>query len=140
MRNRTIDLSQLSVPQLLEIRRILSGGVEAVATVESKAGKLARALRAENEKLKREKQVRETVLGYALDFDDDPDFYLNLDKQGALDFICRKLAIAQKEAAFAEKTNTIRIPPIVHAEELSGVDLVRQGFNTLRNRRNGHED
>jgi len=52
--NRKLDLSQLSVPQLKAVRAILVGGTTAEADTQSKAGKLARALKEENAELKRE--------------------------------------------------------------------------------------
>lgn len=130
---RTIDLSKLTTPQLLEIRRILAVGVESVA---SKAGDEVRAARKELAELKREREIREIVISYDLDFDDDPEYWKKLDSENVLDFVCKKLAHAMK-AASAENKPTMRIPQVIGMEELSTLNTVRQGFKELKNRRNG---
>lgn len=132
---RMIDLSQLSVPQLLEIRRIIAGGVETTSETQSKAGKLARALREENEKLKREKRYREIVESYGLEWD-DPEYFLGQSEEN-LHKTCELFSDVKREAALAEKTNTMKIPPFFQVEEVSGIELVRQELNALKHRKNG---
>ena len=124
---RVIDLSKLTTPQLLEVRKILAGGVESTA---SKAGDTARKELAE---LKREKEIREIVSSYGLDFDDDPEYWKQLDSQGALEFVCKKIAHAMK-VANAEKPAIMRIPQVVGTVELSTFDTVQQGFKELKDK------
>lgn len=131
--NRYINLKELTTPQLLEIRRILAGGVEASA---SKAGEEARKLRKENAELKRESEWRAIVESYNLEWGEN-SYWLSFATEDRLRWICEKLSNAMKQTALAEKTNSIKIPPIIGARELSTLDTVRQGFNEIRNRRNG---
>ncbi len=130
---RFLDLSTLSVPQLLEMRKIIVGNV-ATSEMETKAGKLARALRAENEELKREKKYKGIVESYDLDFDDEPDYWLSFNETH-LRITCRNITEAKRWAAQAEK-HDIEVPPLFNGAELSGIDFVRQ---TLNDRKNGKD-
>ena len=129
---RFLDLSQVPTAELCEIRNVLKFGAKAYA---SKAGDEVRKLREVNAQLKREKEIRETVISYDLDFDSDPEYWKRLDSEGVLEFVCKKIAYAKK-VANAESKPTMKIPPIIGFKELSTLDTVREA---LRNRKNGGE-
>jgi hypothetical protein len=121
--NKIFDLSKLTTAELLAVKNALVGQV-ATGGMETKAGKVARALRAENEELKRERRVREFVLSVGLDYDADPGFYLDLDKQHALEPICEKMCAEQRKSA-AEK-HTMKVPPVIAEPVLDSYKLVRE--------------
>lgn len=128
--SRYIDLSKLTTPQLLALKSALVGQI---ATSDVK--ETARRLKAENAELKRREKYREICASYELDFDDDPDFYLYF-SEAHLHTTCKLLSNAKKQTALAERFgNRIAIPPMFGAEELSSIDLVREGF---KNRKNGN--
>jgi hypothetical protein len=142
MKNRTIDLSQLTVPQLLgirnqllEIRGILSGGIE--ATAETAKAKRLREAEAQLTELKKREKYREICESYDLHFDDDPAYFLSFSEEH-LYKTCEMLSHAKRQTALAERFgNSIAIPPLFSAEELSSIELVRQGF---KDRKNGHRE
>ena len=70
---RVLDLSQLSVPQLLEIRSILAGGVQASADARS----IARKLKAENEKLHEKNYRMGIVLSEGLDWFGHEEYWMS---------------------------------------------------------------
>ena len=123
---RVLDLSQLSVPQLLEIRSILSGGVKATAD----AKYVARKLKAENEQLKKANQRRDLVESAGLDW--DSDYWLSLNDK-TFEFILDKMKQVRTEVAIASATQSIKIPPMISQRELSVLDTIRQGFSEHKN-------
>ena len=132
MSKRTIDLSQLSTNQLLAFRSALVGQV---ATAETPKAKRLREAEAELAELKRKEEYRGICASYDLDFDDDPDYFLSFNKYH-LHTTCKHLSDAKKDVALAERTHTIKIPPVFRAEDVSGIELIRQGF---KERKNGHK-
>ena len=131
---RTIDLSQLSRNELLAIKSVLTGG--ALATADSKEVK---RLKAENERLKREKKIRAIVESYDLDYDSDPDYWMELEKCGALEFACSKLSKAMKSAQAEAKPRVMKIPQMISTVELNDVDALREGLQERKNG-NGRKD
>lgn len=127
-----INLSQLTTPQLLAFRSALVGQV---ATAETKKAKRLKDAEAELAELKRKEMYRDICASYDVVFDDDPDYFLSFSKNH-LHITCQHLSDAQKDVALAERTHTIKIPPVFRAEDVSGVELVRQGF---KDRKNGHK-
>lgn len=123
---RVLDLSQLSVPQLLEIRRILIGGVEASADARG----IARRLKAENERLKKANQRRDVIESAGLDW--DSDYWLSLDDK-TFEFVLDKMKHVRTEFAIASATQSIKIPPMISQRELSVLDTIRQGFSERKN-------
>ena len=130
---RNINLSLLNVPQLKAIRAILTDG--AIASAETKKAKEFKKLQAENERLKKLNERREIVESAGLEWDEDYYMYFN-DKHFLI--AVRNLSNAMKQVALAEKTNSIKIPPIISQRELSTIDTIRQGFNEIKDRRNGN--
>ena len=128
-----IDISKITTPMLLAIRRILAGGVEATAET-AKAIRL-KQLEAENARLKKVNERREIVESAGLEWDEYYYMYFN-DKHFMI--TVRNISNAMKQTALAEKTNSIKIPPIISARELSTIDTIRQGFAETKNRRNGN--
>ena len=125
---RTIDLSQLSVPQLKAIRTILTDG----SIAEAGAKDVARKLKEDNARLKKINERREIVLDAGLDWDED--YYMSFSDKHFITTI-EKLSHAQRQGKLAEATRTVlRIPPIVAPQSRSDIEIIREG---LQNRRNG---
>lgn len=130
--NRVIDLKQLSVPQLKAIRAILTDG--AIASAETKKAREFKRLQADNERLKKLDKRREAVQSAGMDW--DSDYFMSLDDK-TFNFVLEKMQQVKTEVAIASTTHSIKIPPIISQRELSLLDTVRQGFNEIRDRRNG---
>ncbi len=125
---RKIDLSLLSVPQLLEIKRILTGGVEASADAKG----IARELKKQNAELQKKTDRMGVVLSEGLDLYGHEDYWLSFsDEHFAITI--KKMSDAKRVTANAER-HELKIPQM-HFEELSGVELVRQGFKERKNGR-----
>jgi len=135
MSNKYLDISKIKTPQLLEIRRILTGGVE--ATAETAKAKRLKDVEAQVASLQKKEQYREFVTSYGFDFDADPSYWLSFATEDRLKWICEKLTNAMElgESAFATK-KTMRVPQIFNSTvELEGAELVR---DVLKNRKNGN--
>ena len=128
---RIVDLSQLSVPQLFEIRRVLAGGVE--ATAETKKAKELKRLEAENARLKKMQERRDIVESAGLEWDED--YYMHFNDKHFM-ITVRNISNAMKQTSYAEK-KTLRIPQMPRIEELSAIELIQQEF---KNRKNGHRE
>ncbi len=133
---RMIDISKIPTPQLLAIRRILTGGV--LAESETKKAKELKILRAENTRLKRLNDRRAVLDRFDEDIDSDLEYWLNLDDK-TFQFVVEKMKDIEVECTIAEKTNSIKIPPMISQRELSLLDTVRQGFAERKNG-NGNRD
>ena len=133
---RFLDLSQVPTAELREIRNVLKFGAKAYA---SKAGDLARELRAENAQLKKVNERRDVVESAGLDW--DSDYWMSLDDK-TFEFVLDKMTQVRTEVAIASTTHSIKIPPIISQRELSVLDTVRQGFTERKNGsgRRGLED
>ena len=125
---RTINLSLLSVNQLNAIRTILTDG--AIASAETKKAKEFKKLQAENERLKKLNTRREAVESVGLDW--DSDYFMSLDDK-TFNFVLEKMRQVKTEVAIAERTQSLKIPPMVSERELSVLDTVRQGFAERKN-------
>ncbi|MFC1902657.1 hypothetical protein ACFLX4_01120 [Chloroflexota bacterium] len=132
---RMIDISKVPTPQLLEIRRILTGGV--LAESETKKTKELKMLQAENTRLKRINDRRAVLDRLDVDIDSDLEYWLNLDDK-TFKFVVGKMKDIKVECAIAEKSCSMRIPPIISQRELSTIDTIRQTFNEIKDRRNGN--
>jgi hypothetical protein len=131
--NKIFDLSKLTTSELLAVKNALVGQV----ATGSKAGDEARKLRIRNAELEREKHVRDFVLSVGLDFDGDPDFFLDLDKAGVLEPICQKMCAEQRKATALAGNNNLKIPPCFsNGEEPTGFEFVR---DYLKRRKSGGE-
>jgi hypothetical protein len=132
-----IDLTKLSTPQLLAIRKILVGGVPAEASkyADADGSKKLKKLEAENKELKREKRWKEIVESYDLEFD-DPAYWLDFATEDHLRWVCNRIstakAEAEREAALAEATRSMKIPPII-GDQRSAFEILRDGFKERRN-------
>ena len=126
---RMLDLSKVSTPQLLEIRTILASGVE--ATAETAKAKRLKQLEAENARLQKLNERREIVESAGLEWDEDYFMHFN-DKHFMI--AVRNISNAMKQAAIAEASRgaPMRIPQMLRAEELSGIELVRKYFSERR--------
>jgi hypothetical protein len=128
-----IDLTKIPTPELIEIRNILKYGVRGYA---SENPELKR-LKYENAQLKKVDHRRSVLAEIGVDIDEDSDYWLSLD-DATFNFVVGKMVDIRKEAALAEKTQSIRIPALVSAQELNTLDIVREGLANLKNRRNGN--
>ena len=135
--NRMLDLSKVTTPQLLEIRRILASGVE--ATAETAKAKRLKQLEAENAELKRKESRRAVLADIGIDINDDLNYWLGL-SDSLFEFVVGKCSSIKTEVAIAERTMSLKIPPIISERELSMIDTIREGFSEIRNRRNGHNE
>ena len=129
-----IDLSRIPTPELWEIRNILKHGAK--ATAETKKAKEFKRLQAENAELKRKESRRALLADISIDIDDDESYWLGL-SDSLFDFVVKKCSEVKTEVAIAERTQSLKIPPMISQRELSVLDTVRQGFNEIRDRRNG---
>lgn len=125
-----IDLKKLSTPVLIEIKRILTDGVQASAeTYNSKGLKL---LEAENEVLKRELMFREIVTSYGLDFDDDISYWMNHKDAETLERTCKMMSDIAKAEYSKNLSETLKVPPLFIRDEIENktvADIIREGFN-----------
>jgi len=128
--SRKLDLSSLSVPQLLAIRTILSDG--SIATAETKKAKRLKQLEAENAELKRKESRRAVLADIGIDIDDDESYWLSL-SDSLFNFVVKKCSEIETEVAIASTTHSIKIPPMISQRELSVLDTVRQGFAERKN-------
>jgi len=124
---RVLDLSQLSVPQLLEIRSILAGGVQASADARS----IARKLKAENEKLHEKNYRMGIVLSEGLDWFGHEDYWMSFNDR-TFQFVVNRMSTAKKATA---ETKTIRVPQIYSEPELTPIDTIRTFFAERKNSR-----
>jgi len=131
---RMIDLSKVPTPELREIRNVLKFGAKAYA---SKAGDEARRLAAENAELHKVNQRRDLVESAGLDW--DSNYWMSLDDK-TFDFVLEKMQQVKTEVAIAERTQSLKIPPIISVRELNTIDTIRQGFNEIKDRSNGNRE
>lgn len=132
---RTINLSELTTPQLLAIRQVLVSG--SIASAETKKVKRLKQLEAENAELKRKESRRAVLDGIGIDIDDDEKYWLGL-SDSLFEFVVRKCSEVKTEVAIAERTQSLKIPPMISQRELSTIDTIRQGFNEIKDRSNGN--
>jgi len=130
---RMLDLSQVPTAELREIRNVLKFGAKAYA---SRAGDEARRLAAENAELRKKDSRRAVLADIGIDIDDDESYWLSL-SDSLFEFVVKKCSEVKTEVAIAERTQSLKIPPIISERELSVLDTIRQGFNEIRDRRNG---
>ena len=131
--NRLLDLSQVPTAELREIRNVLKFGAKAYT---SRAGDEARRLAAENAELRKKESRRAVLADIGIDIDDDEKYWLGL-SDSMFEFVVMKCSEVKTGVAIASATNSIKIPPIISQRELSIIDTIRQGFNEVRDRRNG---
>ena len=127
---RTIDLSKVPTPQLLEIRRILQGGV--LAESETKKAKEFKRLQAENAELKRKESRRVVLADIGIDIDDDESYWLSL-SDSLFEFVVKKCSGIKKETAIATTTMTMKIPQLGTDPVLNNYEVVREGLKARRN-------
>ena len=129
---KMLDISKIPTPELREIRNVLKFGAKAYA---SRAGDEARRLAAENAELRKVNQRRDLVESAGLDW--DSDYWMSLNDK-TFNFVLEKMRQVKTEVAIAERTQSLKIPPIISQHELSVLDTVRQGFAERKNG-NGHK-
>ena len=128
--SRKLDLSSLSVPQLLAIRTILSDG--SIATAEIKKAKEFKRLQAENAELKRKESRRAVLADIGIDIDDDESYWLSL-SDSLFNFVVKKCSGIKKETAIASTTMTMKIPQVGTEPVLNTYETVREGLKARRN-------
>ena len=127
---RMLDLSKVSTPQLLEIRRILTGGV--LAESETKKAKRLKQLEAENAELKRKDSRRAVLADIGIDIDDDESYWLSL-SDSLFNFVVKKCSEVRTEVAIASTTMTMKIPQVGTEPVLNTYETVREGLKARRN-------
>jgi len=130
-----IDLTKIPTPELIEIKNILKYGVTAYASRREDAE--LKRLKYENSQLKKINDKRSILSTIGIDIDEDRDYWLSLDDD-TFNFVVGKMIDVRKELALAERTQSISVPAVVSAQQLSTLDIVREGLANLRNRRNGN--
>ena len=139
--DRYINLKDISTPQLIEIRNILTHGARANA--ETKKAKEFKRLQAENERLKilqsRWQMIADAGLTDLFNHGDEDNKYILSFNDKHFDILLRNLSWATKQAKLAEATKTVplRIPPIRYEEQPSGIDFIR---TALKDRKNGNRE
>jgi len=128
--SRKLDLSSLSVPQLLAIRTILSDG--SIATAETAKAKRLKQLEAENAELKRKDSRRAVLADIGIDIDDDESYWLSL-SDSLFNFVVRKCSEVKTEVAIASTTMTMKIPQLGAEPVLNTYEIVREGLKARRN-------
>ena len=93
-------------------------------------------MQAENAELKRKDSRRAVLTDIGIDIDDDESYWLSL-SDSLFNFVVKKCSEVKTEVAIASTTHSIKLPPMISQCELSLLDTVRQGFNEIRDRRNG---
>ena len=119
---------------MTEIRNILRYGVKGYA---SKENAELKRLKQENAQLKKINDRSSALAEIGVDIDEDRDYWLSLDDD-KFSFVVGKMIDILKETALAEKTQSIRVPALLSAQELNTLDVVRQGLANLKNRRNNN--
>jgi len=130
-----IDLTKIPTPELIEIKNILMCGVTAYASKRENAE--LKRLKYENSQLKKINHRRSVLSAIDIDIDENRDYWLSLD-DATFSFVVGKMVDIRKEVALAEKTQSIKVPALISQQELNTLDIVREGFSNLRNRRNGN--
>lgn len=133
---KMLDISKIPTPELREIRNVLKYGAKAYA---SRAGDEARRLAAENAELRKKDSRRAVLADIGIDIDDDESYWLGL-SDSLFEFVVGKCSAIKTEVAIAERTQSLKIPPIISARELNTIDTIRQGFNEIKDRRNGNRE
>jgi hypothetical protein len=132
--NKIFDLSKLTTAELQAVKSALVGEV-ATGGLETKAGKEARKLRAENAELKKLSKRRDIVEDNELGWDDG-DLWTNLSDE-EFDKTVELMIKAKKQGASAEKEgHTLRVPPVYGEPYESPRDTIR---NFLRARKEKSE-
>ena len=131
MRRLTIDLSTMSTTQLSGLRQILTSGQLATASDEVKR------LKRENAQLKKLDKRRDAVESAGLEW--DSNYFMSLDDK-TFNFVLEKMLQVKTEVAIAERTQSLKIPPIISVRELNTIDTIRQGFNEIKDRSNGNRE
>ncbi len=122
-----LDISKIPTSELREIRNVLKYGAKAYA---SRAGDEVRRLATENAELRKVNQRKDLVESAGLDW--DSDYWMPLDDK-TFGFVLEKMRQVKTEVAIAERTQSLKIPPIISQHELSVLDTVRQGFAERKN-------
>jgi hypothetical protein len=118
-----VNLSTLSTPQLLAIRRILTeGDIAFASTSETAELKSLREYKTRNELLN---QRREILADIGVDINDDQDYWLGLDNQ-TFQFVVQKLITVAHGEAQAEN---MRIPRLIAPQpEKSAFEIALAGL------------
>jgi hypothetical protein len=103
-----VNLSTLTTPQLLAIRRILTDGATAFASTETTELKNLREYKARNEILK---ERREVLADIGVDINEDQDYWAGLDPQ-IFSFVVQKLITVAQGKAQAENKH-MKIPRLI---------------------------
>jgi hypothetical protein len=118
-----VNLSTLSTPQLLAIRRILTDGATAFASTETAELKNLREYKARSELLN---QRRELLADIGIDINEDQDYWIGLDNQ-TFQFVVQKLITVAHSRAEAEN-KSIRIPRLITSKPESAYEIALAGL------------